>query len=203
MRKLLLVSLLTLSSTLFASPNIGISVQSPIGNNSMIDINFRSDDHRYDNRYKNFDYNRHGYRDDFGYYFGYFDKTGYFYNNIFFLYDNKYTYRDRLYSRGYFKPNHVHYREYRFHKNNDWNRLRNYRKDREPVYGPYYQKIENNYYINDKQRYKDHKNEIKREEKRDKDRYKDNHKKNYDRKSNDRDYKNDRNSQRRDDHNHR
>ena len=71
MRKLLLVSLLTLSSTLFASPNIGISVQSPIGNNSMIDINFRSDDHRYDNRYKNFDYNRHGYRDDFGYYFGY------------------------------------------------------------------------------------------------------------------------------------
>ena len=87
--------------------------------------------------------------------------------------------------------------------NNDWNRSRNYRKDREPVYGPYYQKIENNYYINDKQRYKDHKNEIKREEKRDKDRYKDNHKQNYDRKSNDRDYKNDRNSQRRDDHNHR
>ena len=53
------------------------------------------------------------------------------------------------------------------------------------------------------ERFKISLSKIKREEKRDKDRYKDNHKKNYDRKSNDRDYKNDRNSQRRDDHNHR
>lgn len=201
MKKLLLVSLLTLSTSIFASPNIGISVQSPIGNNSMIDINFRSDDHRYDNRYKNFDYNRKAYRDDFGYYFGYFDRTGYFYNNIFFLYDNRYSYNDRLHLRGYFKPSHPHYREYRYHKNHDWNRSRKYRNDREPIYGHYYNKSDyKNHKDYEKQRYKDHKNEIKRHEKREKERYKEDkerykenkkHYKEYNSKNND--YRNDRN----------
>ena len=139
MKKLILISLLTLGSSLFAA-DIGVRVQTPIGNNSVLDIGFRSDDHRYDNRYKNFDYNRNGYRDDFGYFYGYFDRVGYFYNNIFFTYDSRYTYYDRLHHRGYFKHNHPHYREYRYHKNNDWNRTRNYREVNKPIYGAYYDK---------------------------------------------------------------
>ena len=139
MKKLILISLLTLGSSLFAA-DIGVRVQTPIGNNSVLDIGFISDDHRYDNRYKNFDYNRNGYRDDFGYFYGYFDKVGYFYNNIFFTYDSRYTYYDRLHHRGYFKHNHPHYREYRYHKNNDWNRTRNYREVNKPIYGAYYDK---------------------------------------------------------------
>ena len=139
MKKLILISLLTLGSSLFAA-DIGVRVQTPIGNNSVLDIGFRSDDHRYDNRYKNFDYNRNGYRDDFGYFYGYFDKVGYFYNNIFFTYDSRYTYYDRLHHRGYFKHNHPHYREYRYHKNNDWNRTRKYREVNKPIYGAYYDK---------------------------------------------------------------
>lgn len=143
MKKLILVSLLTLGSSLFAGPDIGISIQTPIGNGGMLGLNFRSDDHRYDDRYRNFDYDRNGYPDDFGYYYGYFDRTGYFYNNIYFLFDNRYTYYDRLHHRGNFDSHHPHYREYRYHKNNDWNRTRNYRNDREPVFGHYYEKSNN------------------------------------------------------------
>lgn len=146
MKKLILVSLISLSSSLFAGADIGVSIRTPIGENSTLDLNFRSDDHRYDDRYRNFDYNHRGYYDNFGYYFGYFDRTGYFYNNIFFLYDGRYSYNDRLHLRGYFKPNHPHYREYRYHKNNDWNKSRNYRNDREPVYGRYYERNENQNY---------------------------------------------------------
>ena len=68
MKKLLLVSLLTFGSSLFAGPDIGISIQTPIGNGGMLGLNFRSDDHRYDHRYRHFDYDRYGYPDDFGYY---------------------------------------------------------------------------------------------------------------------------------------
>ena len=143
MKKLVLVSLLTFGSSLFAGPDVGISIQTPIGNGGMLGLNFRSDDHRYDHRYSHFDYDRYGYADDFGYYYGYFDKTGYFYNNIFFLYDGRYTYYDRLHRRGHFDSHHPHYREYRYHKNNDWNRSRNYRNDREPVYGYYYERSNN------------------------------------------------------------
>lgn len=137
MKRLILISLLTLGSSLFAA-DIGIRVQTPIGNNSVLDIGFRSDDHRYDNKYRNFDYNKKGYRDDFGYFYGYFDKAGYFYNNIFFAYDSRYTYYDRLHHRGYFKRNHPHYREYKYHKNNDWNKTRKYREVNKPIYGAYY-----------------------------------------------------------------
>ena len=51
MKKLLLVSLLTFGSSLFAGPDIGISIQTPIWNGGMLGLNFRSDDHRYDDRY--------------------------------------------------------------------------------------------------------------------------------------------------------
>jgi hypothetical protein len=140
MKKLILISLLTAGSSLFAGADIGIRVQAPIGNNAVLDLGFRSDDHRYDDRYRNFNYDSDGYRDDFGYFYGYFDRVGYFYNNIFFTYNNEYTYYDRLHRRGYFMHNHPHYREYRYHQNNDWNRVHNYREVNKPIYGRYYDK---------------------------------------------------------------
>lgn len=179
MKKLLLVSLLTFSSSLFAGPDIGISIQTPIGNGGMLGLNFRSDDHRYDHRYRHFDYDRYGYPDDFGYYYGYFDRTGYFYNNIFFLYDGRYTYYDRLHRRGHFDSHRPHYREYRHHKNNDWNRSRNYRNDREPVYGYYYY------------------------EKQNKQKQFNNQKKNYQPRNDNRNYKQNKDNNRRDEFNHR
>ena len=150
MKKLILISLLTLGSSLFAA-DIGIRITTPIGNNTNLDIGFRSDDHRYDNRYRNFDYNRNGYRDDFGYFYGYFDRVGYFYNNIFFTYDSRYTYYDRLHHRGYFKPNKVHYRTYRYHDHNDWNRKHQFREVNKPIYGAYYDRNNNKQRIVEKQ----------------------------------------------------
>ena len=140
MKKIIMISLIAFSSLLFADTKIGVSINAPIGNNGIINIGFKSDDHRYDNRYRNFNYKRNGYFDDFGYYFGYFDRVGYFYNNIFFTYNSRYTYRDRLNHRGYFSPHKVHYRPYKYHKINNWNTKRNYRKINEPIYGPYYDK---------------------------------------------------------------
>lgn len=165
MKKLILISLIGLSTSLF-SADIGVRISTPIGNSGVLDIGIRSDDHRYDNRYRDFDYNRFGYYDDFGYYYGYFDRTGYFYNNIFFIYDNRYTYYDRLYRRGFFIPSHPHYRKYVYHEHNDWNRTHQFRENRQPIYGPYYekengrqnnQKPQNNNWNhnNDKQPYKD------------------------------------------------
>jgi hypothetical protein len=148
MKKLILASLLTFSSTLFAGADIGISINTPIGNGGTLGLNIRSDDHRYDSKYKNFDYNRNAYADDFGYYYGYFDRKGYFYNNIFFLFDNSYTYYDRLHRRGHFDSHHAHYRKYKFDKNNDWNRSRHYRNDGEVIYGHYYDKPNNQKQIN-------------------------------------------------------
>ena len=157
MKKLILISLLTLGSSLFADSNIGVRIQTSIGNNTTLDIGFRSDDHRYDNRYRNFDYPRYGYYDNFGYYFGYFDRHGYFYNNIYFTYDNRYTYYDRLNHRGYFKPNAGHYRTYIYHKNNDWNKKHQYREINKPIYGAYYDKNYTKQRIVEKQY--NHKNE--------------------------------------------
>ena len=150
MKKLILISLLTLGSSLFAA-DIGIRITTPIGNNTNLDIGFRSDDHRYDNRYKNFDYHRNGYYDDFGYFYGYFDRYGYFYNNIYFVYDNRYTYYYRLHHRGYFKPNRGHYRTYRYHDHNDWNRKHQFREVNKPIYGAYYDRNYNKQRIVEKQ----------------------------------------------------
>jgi hypothetical protein len=157
MKKLILISLLTLGSSLLAA-DIGIRVQTPIGNNSMIDINFRSDDHRNDTRYRNFDYQRNSYYDNYGYYYGYFDRYGYFYNNIYFDYDSRYTYYDRLHHRGHFKPNVVHYRTYKYHKHNDWNKTHQFREHNKPIYGPYYEKRKVVIVEKHNDRYKDQKN---------------------------------------------
>jgi hypothetical protein len=100
---------------------------------------FKKDDHRYNKQYRDFDYERYGYYNNDGLYFGYFDKRGYFFNNIYFEYNSQYTYEDRLYHRGYFAPYRHHYRRYHYYSDNDWNRIHHYREPDEIVYGHYYE----------------------------------------------------------------
>jgi hypothetical protein len=104
---------------------------------------FKKDHHRYDKRYSNFNYDRNGYYNDEGFYFGYYDTTGYFYNNIFFAYNSNYTYNDRHYRRGFFRVGHRHLRPYVYHSFNDWNRVHCYREPNVIVRGHYYNR---NYY---------------------------------------------------------
>lgn len=99
---------------------------------------FKSDHHRYDKRYADFDYDRYGYYNNDGYYFGYYDNNGYFFNNIFFAYNRHYTYHDRRYRRGFFRPRHRHHRRYVHHTFNDWNRIHCYREPNIIVRGHYY-----------------------------------------------------------------
>ena len=139
MKKIVLISLITFLTTLFADSNLGVRIQTNVGNTN-VSVKFKSDDHRYDKKYKSFNYKKNGYFDDYGYYFGYFDKKGYFYNNIFFLYNSKYTYKDRLYKRGSFKHNKAHYRKYVYTKGNNWNKEHKFRKENEIIYGHYHQK---------------------------------------------------------------
>jgi len=98
---------------------------------------FKKDDHRYDKRYSNFDYETHGYYNDDGYYYGYYDHTGYFYDNIFFTYNSRYTYYDREHERGYFRPEYQQHRVYEHHVINNWNRVHCYREPDTIVYGYY------------------------------------------------------------------
>jgi len=106
---------------------------------------FRKDDHRYDKRYRDFDYDRNGYYNNDGFYFGFFDRNGYFFNNIYFEYDSRYSYRDRYYRRGYFEPSYHHYR--RCNYDNDWNRGHRYREPTNIiVYGNYYENQSEPYY---------------------------------------------------------
>ncbi|SFV56642.1 hypothetical protein MNB_SV-12-1746 [hydrothermal vent metagenome] len=113
---------------------------------------FKKDHHRYDKRYRDFDYDNRGYYNDDGFYFGYFDRSGYFFNNIYFEYDSEYTYHDRVYIRGNFSPHHTHHRAYRYHRHNDWNREHCYREPDEIVYGHYY---EERYYPQNRGHYRD------------------------------------------------
>jgi len=110
---------------------------------------FRKDNHRYDKRYRDFDYDRYGYYNDDGFYFGFFDRRGYFFNNIYFEYNSRYTYIDRLYMRGYFSPHRHHYRRYRYYRDNNWNRVHCYREPNVIVYGNYYEN-EPRYYHRDR-----------------------------------------------------
>lgn len=80
---------------------------------------FQKDDHRYDERYRNFNYDRLGYSNNMGAYYGYYDRQGYFYNNQYYPYDNRYTYEDRYNRRGMFDVNRSYDRAY---IDNDWNR---------------------------------------------------------------------------------
>jgi len=63
--------------------------------------------HRYNPRYRNFDYDRLGYISNNGLYYGYYDDVGYFYNDVYYPYDDRYRYDDRVYHRGYFSPSYI------------------------------------------------------------------------------------------------
>ncbi len=106
----------------------------------LVNGKFRKDDHRFDDRYRNFDYNRLGYSSNNGLYYGYFDDVGYFYNNIYFEYDDEYTYDDRFNKRGYFDSNVEQIRVYIYHDNNGWNQKHHYREPNQYVgHFPYYE----------------------------------------------------------------
>jgi len=99
---------------------------------------FKKDHHRYDKRYKNFNYENNAYYNNDGYYYGYYDNTGYFYNNIFFTYNSRYSYSDRQFQRGYFRPTYTHHRVYEHHIVNDWNRVHCYAEPNTIIYNHYY-----------------------------------------------------------------
>ncbi len=146
------LSLIILNSIAIANMSLGVSVSnaqettSTIGNspikakkNLKNNKKFKKDDHRYNKHYRDFDYNRNGYYNNDGLYFGFFDRRGYFFNNIYFEYNSQYTYNDRRDRRGYFEPYRHHYRRYRYYRDNDWNRIHHYREPDEIVYGHYYE----------------------------------------------------------------
>ena len=110
--------------------------------------NFKKDNHRYDKRYRSFNYERDGYYNDDGYFYGYYDNRGYFYDNVFYAYDNQYTYYDRRNHLGYFRHSFHHHRPYIYHSFNNWNRIHCYREPNVIVYGHYYDRAYNNRYSN-------------------------------------------------------
>jgi len=98
---------------------------------------FQKDDHRYDTRYQNFNYDSLGYSNNAGSYYGYYDRDGYFYNNRYYNYDNNYNYNDRYGRRGVFGLDSRHDRQY---LNNGWNQSHesyqpNYTRIRHPREG--------------------------------------------------------------------
>ena len=122
---------------------------------------FKQDNHRYDKRYSNFDYESNGYYNDDNYYYGYYDNLGYFYDNIYYTYDDQYTYYDRQHRLGYFGYAHHHHRPYLYHSFNRWNRIHCYREPNVVVYGHYYEhsyhpQPETNYYPSYDNRYGNH-----------------------------------------------
>ena len=155
MKKILLILFIFIGSTLFAQYEVGVR----IGGKNSISIGvqsndgyFRSDHHRYDKRYRNFDYKRRAYSDNYGYYYGYFDRLGYFYNNIFFEFNNKYRYIDRVKRRAYFSHEHAHFRPYVYQKHNNWNKKHKFRKRNQKIYGHYYDR--DNKHVNKRNKHK-------------------------------------------------
>jgi len=153
MKHVLLIGSLLLTSSIMADTSLGTQITSGVKKSEHAfqktttsqdkvktkeEKKFKKDHHRYDKRYQNFDYESRGYYNDDGFYFGYFDRAGYFYNNIFFEYNSQYTYRDRFYLSGSFAPTIHHYRVYRYHDDNNWNRVHCYREPDVIVYGHYY-----------------------------------------------------------------
>ncbi len=54
--------------------------------------------------YRSYLYDRLPFYDRHGYFYGYFNEIGYFFEGTFYRYDRRYTYRDRLRGRGLFDP---------------------------------------------------------------------------------------------------
>jgi hypothetical protein len=70
-------------------------------------LNFKND------RVSQFDYNRLGYYSNDGAYFGYFDHNGYYCDDVYYPYDDKFRYKDRTHRSGHFSPTVKHFRVYR------------------------------------------------------------------------------------------
>ncbi len=60
--------------------------------------------------YDDFYYDRASFYDNYGYYYGYFNRIGYLLEGIFYKYDRYYTFRDRVRGKGIF--DHRYYRPY-------------------------------------------------------------------------------------------
>ena len=98
-------------------------VKKEIKSNNNASSSSQQNDHRYDPRYQNFDYDVLGYSNNRGSYYGYYDRDGYFYDNMYYNYDNRYTYHDRYRREGYFDMNREHHRQY--DTSNSWNQYHN------------------------------------------------------------------------------
>ena len=107
------------------------------GSSTKSTLNFKADHHSYNEKYRDFNYQKEGYYNRQGYYYGYYDHIGYFYDNIFYMYSLKYTYYDRKHRLKAFNVASRHQRVYRLHYSNSWNREHNYRKEGEMIYGHY------------------------------------------------------------------
>jgi len=105
----------------------------PLAGNKSAKRAIRRDDHRFDDRYRNFDYDRYGYYTDNGLYYGYFDRDGYFYNNMYFTYDQNHTYAQRYQRIGPFSPDEENIRVYLYHPTNDWNKEHDYARPNQYV----------------------------------------------------------------------
>ncbi|KIM05479.1 MAG: hypothetical protein KN64_03080 [Sulfurovum sp. AS07-7] len=97
-------------STLFGDTSLGVVINSSNGNNQF------NSPRNYQQRYPNFNYNRDAYYNDDGLYFGFFNNKGYYVNDIYFEYRDRYGYYDRLHRRGYFRPHIRHVRYYDYYR---------------------------------------------------------------------------------------
>lgn len=111
MKKFIFMALL--SANLFGDTSLGIAINTSNGNNQ-----FNARNH-YQEAYPDFDYNRYGYQNEDGLYFGFFNQKGYYINDVYFEYRDGYSYYDRLHRRGYFRPHIRHVRYYDYIDNSD------------------------------------------------------------------------------------
>ncbi len=129
----ILLSTLLLQADTFLGTPIGTQAKSKIKQEKKTlkrksNKSFKKNHHKFDKRYRDFNYERQGYYNNDGYYYGYYDQRGYFFDNVYFEYDSRYTYDDRHALRGHFQPRHSHQRVYHYYDYNNWNRTHCYRE---------------------------------------------------------------------------
>lgn len=114
MKKFIFMALF--GSTLFGDTSLGVVIN---GSNRNNQFNSPRD---YQPKYPDFNYNRDSYYNDDGLYFGFFNQRGYYINDIYFEYRDRYGYYDRVHRRGYFRPHikHVRYYDYYQDRRNDY-----------------------------------------------------------------------------------
>ncbi len=60
-------------------------------------------------------HDRASFDDQYGYHYGYFNRNGYYFEQVFYRYDRDYTYQDRLRGRGLFDPRYYLPSNYRYY----------------------------------------------------------------------------------------